>query len=81
VDRVRVLVRVHQGDDDGVVDLSQEGNLVPQPVLAPDVAIGDGLDSTEVGGGELDAGALALFATGEGGSSANRRFMLLGVVV
>ena len=59
MDRVRVLVSVHQGDDVGVVNLSQEGNLVPQPVLAPDAAISDGLPSTEVGGGELDAGALA----------------------
>ena len=57
MDRARVLVRVHQGDDGTVVALSQEDDLTPEPVLAPDVALGDGLDDTEVGSGEVDAQA------------------------
>ena len=50
-----------------MVDLSQESNLVPQPVLAPDAVISDGLHNTEVGGGELDAGALAFVRRAKAG--------------
>ena len=57
MDRVHFFVRVHQGDDIRVVDFFREGDLVPQPILAPDAVLGDSLDGTEVGAGEVGARA------------------------